>query len=62
MTKTNKKIKILAPRIPETLDQLDMQNVDIEAGDLFKEVRVLGGYIEEQRADKVIFEKIIFEN
>lgn len=66
MTKIKDEIKILSPQIPNELKSLDIGNSHIEDEDFFNIAIISDCYIEEQRAEKVIFEskfsKIGFSN
>lgn len=61
MSKIKKEITILRPEIPNVLGDLDMTK-PIEDEDFFSLGRISKSYVEEQRADRVLFEKIIFKN
>ena len=56
MTKVKDEIKILSPQIPNELKSLDIGNSHIEDEDFFNIAIISDRYIEEQRAEKVIFE------
>ena len=62
MSKPKKEITILKPQIPKSLERLDIANNPIKDEDFFTMGIISESYVDGQRAEKVIFENIVFEN